>query len=81
MSMSSHINELQKKHEELSQRVELIQRRPGSDDLEVASMKKEKLRLKRTDYTASKLARHTKRAAQLSGPKCFNCTEADLWLR
>jgi hypothetical protein len=46
MSMSSHINELQKKHEELSQRVELIQRRPGSDDLEVASMKKEKLRLK-----------------------------------
>ena len=46
MSISSHIFELQKKHEELSQRVELIQRRPGSDDLEVASMKKEKLRLK-----------------------------------
>jgi hypothetical protein len=46
MSMSSHISELQKKHEELSERVELIQRRPGSDDLEIASMKKEKLRLK-----------------------------------
>lgn len=46
MSMSSHISELQKKHAELSQRVELIQRRPGSDDLEVMSMKKEKLRLK-----------------------------------
>lgn len=46
MSMSSHISELQKKHEELSERVELIQRRPWSDDLEIASMKKEKLRLK-----------------------------------
>ena len=46
MSMSSHISELQKKHEELSAKVELIQRRPGSDDLEIASMKKQKLRLK-----------------------------------
>ena len=46
MSMSSHISELKKKHEELSERVESIQRRPGSDDLEVATMKKEKLRLK-----------------------------------
>ena len=46
MSISSHIFELQKKHEELSRRVELVQRRPGSDDLEIASMKKEKLRLK-----------------------------------
>jgi hypothetical protein len=46
MSMSSHISELKKKHEELSERVELVQRRPGSDDLEVATMKKEKLRLK-----------------------------------
>ena len=46
MSMSSHISELKKKHEELSERVEMIQRRPGSDDLEIMSMKKEKLRLK-----------------------------------
>lgn len=46
MSISSHIFELQKKHEELSRRVELVQRRPGSNDLEITSMKKEKLRLK-----------------------------------
>ncbi len=46
MNMRSHISELQKKHEELSARVELMQRRPGSDDLEIVSMKKEKLRLK-----------------------------------
>lgn len=46
MSMSSHISELQKKHKELSERVEVVQRSPGSDDLEVLSLKKEKLRLK-----------------------------------
>ncbi|WP_069298763.1 YdcH family protein [Neptunicoccus sediminis] len=46
MSMSSHISELKRKHEELSQRVETFQRRPGMDDLEIASLKKEKLRLK-----------------------------------
>ncbi|WGI21648.1 YdcH family protein [Amylibacter sp. IMCC11727] len=46
MSMSSHISELQKKHAELSEKVEMIQRRPASDDLEVAMLKKEKLRLK-----------------------------------
>ena len=46
MSMSSHISELQKKHEELSQRVEMTQRSPSSNDLEISSMKKEKLRLK-----------------------------------
>ncbi|MEJ6708851.1 MAG: DUF465 domain-containing protein [Amylibacter sp.] len=46
MSLSSHISELQKKHEELSRRVETTQRSPGSNDLEIASMKKEKLRLK-----------------------------------
>lgn len=46
MNMCSHISELQRKHQELSERVELMQRRPGSDDLEIVLMKKEKLRLK-----------------------------------
>lgn len=46
MSMSSHISELQKKHQQLSEKVEVVQRSPGSNDLEIASLKKEKLRIK-----------------------------------
>lgn len=46
MSMSSHISELRKKHAELSDRVEVIQKRPGADTLEVSSLKKQKLKIK-----------------------------------
>ena len=46
MSLTSHLTELRKKHELLSDQIEVEQRSPGSDDLNVASLKKEKLRLK-----------------------------------
>ena len=46
MNLGSHIQELRKKHEILSDQVEAAQRAPASDDLEVAQLKKEKLRLK-----------------------------------
>lgn len=46
MSLSSHLQELQKKHDTLSKQVESAQRSPGSDDLVVGEMKKQKLRLK-----------------------------------
>jgi hypothetical protein len=46
MSVSSHLEELKRKHEALSDKVEAEQRSPGSSDLEIAEMKKEKLRLK-----------------------------------
>lgn len=46
MSLTSHLSELRKKHEILSGKIELEQRSPGSDDLSVADLKKEKLRLK-----------------------------------
>jgi hypothetical protein len=46
MSVSSHVEELKKKHSVLSERVEHIQRQPGSDDLEIAELKKQKLKLK-----------------------------------
>ena len=46
MSMSSHLHELQKKHEALSRQVELAQRSPGVNDLEIGAMKKQKLKLK-----------------------------------
>ena len=46
MSLTSHVSELKKKHEQLSEAVELAQRSPGTSDLDIARMKKEKLHLK-----------------------------------
>jgi hypothetical protein len=46
MSLSSHLAELKKKHRILSDEVEAAQRHPGSDDLEIARLKKQKLHLK-----------------------------------
>ena len=46
MSLTSHLRELRRKHEALSERVEEAQRAPGFDDLALAEMKKQKLRLK-----------------------------------
>ncbi|MDO5622169.1 MAG: YdcH family protein [Paracoccus sp. (in: a-proteobacteria)] len=46
MTVENHVEALRKKHEELSKAVEAAQRSPGSDDLDIAAMKKEKLRIK-----------------------------------
>jgi hypothetical protein len=46
MSLNSHLEELKRKHSTLSHAVELAQSALASNDIEVASMKKEKLRLK-----------------------------------
>ena len=46
MSISSHVTALQRKHEHLSAVVEAAQRQPAADDLEIAALKKQKLRLK-----------------------------------
>tara|TARA_R110000751_G_scaffold2344_3_gene12421 strand:+ start:2418 stop:2594 length:177 start_codon:yes stop_codon:yes gene_type:complete len=46
MSLSAHLNELKKKHENLSNAVEKELRAPGADTLKVAELKKQKLRLK-----------------------------------
>jgi hypothetical protein len=46
MSQSSHLEELRRRHEELSERVEEAQRDLSVDDLEIAEMKKMKLKLK-----------------------------------
>lgn len=46
MSVDAHITELRKKHESLSAQVEKLQQTLSSDDMEIASLKKEKLRLK-----------------------------------
>ena len=46
MPLSSHVEELKKKHQVLSDQVEAIQRAPGSRDDEIAELKKQKLRIK-----------------------------------
>ena len=43
MALSSHLQELKRKHQTLSDAVEEAQRAPGSSDLEIADMKKQKL--------------------------------------
>ncbi|CAM3394555.1 YdcH family protein [Paracoccus nototheniae] len=46
MTVASHVEELRKKHQNLSAAVERAQRSPGTSDHEIAAMKREKLRLK-----------------------------------
>lgn len=46
MSLSSHLDQLKKKHQTLSEAVEQAQRSPSTTDAHLADMKKQKLRLK-----------------------------------
>ncbi|MBC6442004.1 MAG: YdcH family protein [Rhodobacteraceae bacterium] len=46
MSVSTHISKLRKKHQQLSRKVEQVQRSPGSNDQEIVMLKKQKLRIK-----------------------------------
>ncbi|MCO6385037.1 MAG: DUF465 domain-containing protein [Vannielia sp.] len=46
MSVTAHLQELRRKHQVLSAEVEEAQRSPGVNDLSIAEMKKQKLRLK-----------------------------------
>ena len=55
MSLTSHLQELRKKHETLSVRVEEAQRHPAADALEIAEMKKQKLKIKEE---ITRLAQH-----------------------
>lgn len=46
MSLTSHLSELKKKHASLSIQVEEAQRAPSTDGLQIATLKKQKLKLK-----------------------------------
>ena len=46
MTMTAHVSELRKKHENLALKIEQEERSPGADDLQVRRLKREKLRLK-----------------------------------
>ena len=55
MGVSSHIEQLKKKHQNLSDSVETLQRSPASTDAEIATLKKQKLAIKEE---ISKLSAH-----------------------
>lgn len=46
MSLTSHIEELKKKHLALSDKVAALQRAPGATTTEIAAIKKQKLKIK-----------------------------------
>jgi hypothetical protein len=46
MSITAHVEELKKKHRTLSEQVDMAQRSPAADTIEVAALKKRKLKLK-----------------------------------
>ena len=46
MSVTAHVQELRKKHQALSDMVEVAQRSPATDDLQLKDLKKQKLYLK-----------------------------------
>lgn len=46
MSLTSHLEQLREKHQALSKKIEEEQKRPGSDDLRITAMKRQKLLLK-----------------------------------
>lgn len=46
MTLGSHLEELRKKHQSLSEKVEEAQRSPGTNDLQIQELKKKKLVLK-----------------------------------
>jgi len=46
MTVASHVEELRKKHQNLSDAVERAHKSPGTKDSEITRMKREKMRLK-----------------------------------
>ncbi|WP_127902670.1 YdcH family protein [Solirhodobacter olei] len=50
MNLTSHLQELRRKHETLSEQVERAQRSPGVDALTISDLKKQKLKLKEEIY-------------------------------
>lgn len=46
MAVSSHLQELRRKHQSLAEQVDLAQRSAAADSLQIVELKKQKLRLK-----------------------------------
>ena len=53
MNLNSRITELQRKHITISQDIEIVQKYPSADHLQVAELKKKKLLLKEEIFRLS----------------------------
>jgi hypothetical protein len=58
MSLAAHLAELSEKHKLLERRIEEELARPGSSDLEITRMKREKLKLKEEIVRLQSQTRH-----------------------
>ena len=58
MALSAHLQELSEKHRQLERRIEEEIGRPGSDDLTILKLKREKLKLKDQITRLSSETRH-----------------------
>ncbi|MBX9684686.1 MAG: DUF465 domain-containing protein [Hyphomicrobium sp.] len=58
MAMAAHLAELAEKHKSLEDRIDRAIASPGSDDLEIRRLKREKLKLKDEIERLSKATRH-----------------------
>jgi hypothetical protein len=58
MSLAAHLAELSEKHKLLERRIEEELARPGSSDLEITRMKREKLKLKEQIVRLQSQTRH-----------------------
>jgi hypothetical protein len=58
MSLAAHLAELSEKHRVLERRIEEELARPGSDDLEITRLKREKLKLKEEIVRLQSKTRH-----------------------
>jgi hypothetical protein len=58
MALSAHLHELSEKHRQLERRIEEEIGRPGSDDLTIRKLKREKLRIKDQISRLSPETRH-----------------------
>lgn len=58
MALSAHLHELSEKHRLLERRIEEEIGRPGSDDLTIRKLKREKLRIKDQILRLSPETRH-----------------------
>lgn len=58
MTLAGHLAELSEKHRMLEQKIQEEQARPGSDDLQIIRLKKEKLRIKEEMTKLGSPSRH-----------------------
>jgi hypothetical protein len=58
MALSAHLHELSEKHRQLDRRIAEEMTRPGSDDLEIRRMKRQKLKIKEEIDRLQAASRH-----------------------